>query len=216
MEKWIYEILGNILLFFEKTSYFGVFLLMALESTLIPIPSEIVIPPAAYLASKGKLNLFGVILAGTLGSLAGALLNYFLALKFGRPAFLRFIKRYGKYVFLTEASFLKMEGFWHDHGHISTFVGRLLPGLRHVISVPAGFARMALGLFCFYTSLGAFIWCTFLALCGYYFGKNETLLKEYLHKGSLGITLFAILIIGLYVWVKLKIKKGPKRPQKMD
>jgi len=207
MEKWLLEILGNFLLFFERTSYVGVFLLMALESTLIPIPSEIIIPPAAYLASQGKLNLFGVILAGTLGSLAGALFNYFLALKFGRPAFLRFIRRYGKYVFLTEASFMKMEGFWHNHGHISTFVGRLLPGLRHVISIPAGFAKMALTLFCLYTTLGAFLWCTFLALCGYLFGKNEALLREYLQKGSYGVIIFVIVIISLYVWIKLKDKK---------
>lgn len=207
MEKWLLEILGDFLLFFERTSYFGVFFLMALESTLVPIPSEIIIPPAAYLASQGKLSLFGVILAGTLGSLAGALFNYFLALKFGRPAFLRFIRRYGKYVLLTEASFMKMEGFWHNHGHISTFVGRLLPGLRHVISIPAGFARMTLTLFCLYTTLGAFLWCTFLALCGYLFGKNETLLKEYLQKGSYGVIVFAMMIISLYVWIKLKFKK---------
>lgn len=204
MEKWLYEILGNFLLFFEKTSYFGVFFLMALESTLFPIPSEIIVPPAAYLAAKGKLNLFGVIFAGTLGSLAGALINYFLALKFGRPAFLRFIKKHGKYVFLTEASFIKMENFWHNHGHISTFVGRLLPGLRHVISIPAGFARMALGLFCFYTTIGAFIWCTFLALCGYFFGTNEALLKEYLAKGSYGIIIFSLLLVLVYIYFKLK------------
>jgi len=206
MEKWLLEVLGNFLLFFERTSYFGVFFLMALESTLVPIPSEIIIPPAAYLASQGKLSLFGVILSGTLGSLTGALFNYFLALKFGRPAFLRFIRHYGKYVLLTEASFMKMESFWHNHGHISTFVGRLLPGLRHVISVPAGFARMALTLFCLYTTLGAFLWCTFLALCGYLFGKNEALLKEYLQKGSYGVIVFTLVIIGLYVWIKLKVK----------
>ncbi len=209
LERWLSEILGNFLLFFEKTSYLGVFFLMALESTLLPIPSEIIVPPAAYLASKGKMNLWGVILAGTLGSLSGALLNYYLALKFGRPAFLRFIKRYGKYVLLTEASFMKMEKFWHNHGHISTFVGRLLPGLRHVISIPAGFARMALGLFCFFTTIGAFIWCTFLALCGYYFGKNEALLKEYLAKGSYGIILFCVLIVFIYVYFKFK-KNLPK------
>ncbi|MGC8965903.1 MAG: DedA family protein [Caldimicrobium sp.] len=214
MESLILEFLGNVLLFFEKTSYFGIFFLMALESTLVPIPSEIIIPPAAYLAYKGKMNLLGVILSGTMGSLAGALFNYFIALKFGRPAFLHFIKRYGKYVLLTEASFMKMETFWDNHGHISTFVGRLLPGLRHVISVPAGFARMALSLFCLYTTLGAFIWCTFLALCGYYLGKNEALLKEYLHKGSLGIILLAFIIVSLYVWIKIKLKKGPKGTQK--
>ncbi|MCS7199445.1 MAG: DedA family protein [Caldimicrobium sp.] len=184
---------------------------MALESTIVPIPSEVVVPPAGYLASKGELSLLGVILAGTFGSLAGALLNYYMALKFGRPAFLRFIRKYGQYVLLTEASFLKMEGFWHNHGHISTFVGRLLPGLRHVISIPAGFARMALTLFCIYTTVGAFIWCTVLALCGYYFGKNEALLKEYLAKGSYGVIIFSGLLIVGYVLLKYKLlKRTPK------
>ncbi len=210
MKELFLDLIQQFLLFFEKSSYFGVFFLMALESTIVPIPSEIIIPPAAYLASKGKLSLMGVIFSGTLGSLAGALFNYYLALKFGRPAFLRFIRKFGKYVLLTEISFMKMEGFWHNHGHISTFVGRLLPGLRHVISIPAGFARMALGLFSLYTTLGALIWCTFLALCGYYFGKNETLLKEYLAKGSYGVILFCLLIVLIYIYFKFKMKKGAK------
>lgn len=210
MKEIFLDLIQQFLLFFERSSYFGVFFLMALESTIVPIPSEIIIPPAAYLASKGKLSLIGVIFAGTLGSVAGALFNYYLALKFGRPAFLRFIRKYGKYVFLTEISFMKMEGFWHNHGHISTFVGRLLPGLRHVISIPAGFARMALGLFSLYTTLGALIWCSFLALCGYYFGKNETLLKEYLTRGSYGVILFCLLIVLIYIYFKFKMKKGAK------
>lgn len=198
------ELIGNFLLFFEKSSYFGVFFLMALESTLCPIPSEIIIPPAAYLASQGKMSLTGVIMAGTLGSLAGALFNYYLALKLGRPMFLRFIKKYGKYVLLTEYSFYKMEKFWNDHGHISTFIGRLLPGLRHVISIPAGFARMGLVVFCIYTVLGAGIWCSFLGLCGYFIGKNEVLLKEYIVRGSYGFVIFSILIVALYIWLKLR------------
>lgn len=210
--EWTREILQYILLFFNKSGYIGVFFLMALESTIVPIPSEVVVPPAGYLASKGELSLLGVILAGTFGSLAGALLNYYMALKFGRPAFLRFIRKYGQYVLLTEASFLKMEGFWHNHGHISTLVGRLLPGLRHVISIPAGFARMALTLFCIYTTIGAFIWCTVLALCGYYFGKNEALLKEYLAKGSYGVIIFSGLLVVGYVLLKYKLlKKTSKR-----
>ncbi|MFN3567540.1 MAG: DedA family protein [Caldimicrobium sp.] len=208
---WIKELVQYFLAWFEKSSYLGVFFLMALESTLFPIPSEIIIPPAAYLASQGKLSLWGVIFAGTFGSLAGALFNYFLALKFGRPAFLKFLRKYGFYILLTEASFLKMERFWHNHGHISTFIGRLLPGLRHVISIPAGFAKMSLFLFSIYTSLGAFLWCTFLGVIGYYFGKNEAMLKEYLQKGSYGVIIFCLILISLYVFIKLK--RGPKAPK---
>jgi membrane protein DedA with SNARE-associated domain len=99
-----------------------------------------------------------------------------------------------------------MEKFWDQHGHISTFIGRLLPGLRHVISIPAGFARMGLFLFSFYTLLGALLWCSFLGFCGYFFGKNEVLLKTYLERGSIGIIIFCGVILGLYIWFKLKRK----------
>jgi len=207
MEVYIKSIVEYFLLLFEKSGYAGVFFLMALESTLVPIPSEVIMPPAGYLASQGKLSLVGVVLAGTFGSLAGALTNYYLALKLGRPALLRFIRRYGKYLLLTEASFKKVEHFWGNHGHISTFVGRLLPGARHVISIPAGLARMALLLFSLYTVLGALIWCGFLALCGYYFGKNEELLKSVLHKGSYGLIIGVLVIIALYVYFKVGRKK---------
>lgn len=188
--------------FFEKTGYFGVFFLMVIESSFIPFPSEVVIPPAAYLAYKGKLSLLGVILSGTLGSLMGALFNYYLALKLGRPVFQHLIKKYGKYVLLTEYSLQRVDFFWNHHGTFSTFIGRLLPGIRQIISIPAGFARMGLFLFCLYTTLGAFIWVTFLALCGYFFGKNEVLLKEYLQRGSYTIVLLAILLVFIYILLK--------------
>jgi membrane protein DedA with SNARE-associated domain len=200
----IFQILSQILFFFEKSGYLGVFFLMALESTLVPIPSEIIIPPAAYLAYKGSLSLTGVILSGVLGSLAGSLFNYFIALKIGRPVIVYFIKKYGNFFLITEKAFYKVENFWNNHGHISTFVGRLLPGFRHVISIPAGFAKMNLYLFSFFTTLGAGIWCCFLAFCGYFFGKNEMLLKEYLHKGSFGLIIFCVILIAFYIKFKLK------------
>ncbi|MCS7278969.1 MAG: DedA family protein [Thermodesulfobacteriaceae bacterium] len=175
---------------------------MVIESSFIPFPSEVVIPPAAYLAYKGKLSLSGVILSGTLGSLMGALFNYYLALKLGRPAFQHLIKKYGKYILLTEYSLQRVDLFWNHHGTFSTFIGRLLPGIRQIISIPAGFARMGLFLFCLYTTLGAFIWVTFLALCGYFFGKNEVLLKEYLQRGSYTIVLLAILLVFIYILLK--------------
>lgn len=200
----IYSLINQILFFFEKSSYLGVFILMALESTLVPIPSEVIIPPAAYLAYKGELSLFGVIISGTLGSLVGSLINYFFALKLGRSFVFYFIKKYGKFFLLTEKGFYKIENFWGNHGHISIFIGRLLPGFRHVISIPAGFAKMNLFLFSFFTVIGAGIWCVFLALCGYFFGKNEILLKNYLHKGVYGIVIFCILLVFFYIKFKLK------------
>lgn len=197
-------------LFFEKTTYLGVFLLMTIESSFIPFPSEIVVPPAGYLASKGKMNLFGVILAGTLGSLAGALINYYLALKLGRPMVIKFLRRYGKYILLTEASLYRVEKFWGEHGSFGTFIGRLLPGIRQVISIPAGFARMGLAIFCIYTSLGAGIWCTFLALCGYFFGKNEELLKKSLSEGSYALIGFVLIMSVIYIYYKYRKSQKSK------
>lgn len=200
------ESLFYFLKFFEKTHYFGIFFLMIIESSFIPFPSEVVIPPAAYLAYKGKLSLIGVILSGTLGSLVGALFNYYLALKLGRPAFQHLVKKYGKFLFLTEYSLQKVDLFWNRHGSFSTFIGRLIPGVRQIISLPAGFAKMGLLLFCVYTTSGAFIWISFLAFCGYFFGKNETLLKEYLKEGSYTITFLVFLMIILYLFLKTDLK----------
>lgn len=182
--------------------YPGIFLMMALESSFFPFPSEVVMIPAGYLAYKGEMNLVLAILAGISGSLVGALFNYWLALKLGRP----FLLRYGKYVLFKEHSLQRMEDFFARHGHISTFTGRLIPAVRQYISLPAGLARMNLAAFSFYTSLGAGIWVTILALLGYSLGHNEEAIRENLHLITL-VTLGAVaVIILLYVRIKLKKK----------
>jgi len=196
--NFVFEFLKTLALFFEKIGYPGIFLCMFLESTILPLPSELVIPPAAYLASQGKMNVFWVILMGGLGSLAGALLNYYVALKVGRPAVLLFLKKKGKYFFLTENSLLKVETFWEKYGAFSTFIGRLLPGIRHLIPIPAGFARMKVLPFCVFTFLGATLWCAFLGICGYMFGKNQELLKIYIHHGSLLIFVVCVIVTVVY------------------
>ncbi|MEW6590158.1 MAG: DedA family protein, partial [Pseudomonadota bacterium] len=181
--------------------YTGIFLMMALESSFFPFPSEVVMIPAGYLAYKGEMNLWLAILAGIAGSLAGALFNYWLALKLGRP----FLLRYGKYVLFKEHSLQRMEDFFARHGHISTFTGRLIPAVRQYISLPAGLARMNLAVFSFYTSLGAGIWVTILAVLGYTIGHNEAALRENLHLITL-ITLGAVAVI-ILLYVRLKLKK---------
>ncbi|WP_026944318.1 DedA family protein [Helicobacter rodentium] len=180
----------------EAFGYFGIFFLMFLESSFIPFPSEVVMIPAGYLAHLGKMNFFLAILCGILGSLCGALLNYYLALVFGRELLLK----WGKYVLFDEKTMIKMENFFAKHGHISTFSGRLIPVVRQYISLPAGIGRMQLPLFCFYTSLGAGIWVIILATLGYFLGQNEELLKEYLHIITFALVLCVCIGIAVYIF----------------
>lgn len=198
----LHELIQTIVTTVGNWGYPGIFLMMALESSFFPFPSEVVMIPAGYLAYKGEMNLLLAILSGITGSLAGALFNYWLAIKLGRP----FLLRYGKYVLFKEHSLQRMEEFFARHGHISTFTGRLIPAVRQYISLPAGLARMNLGIFSFYTSLGAGIWVTILALLGYSLGHNEEAIRANLHLITL-ITLGAVaVIILLYVRIKLKKK----------
>lgn len=183
--------------------YLGIFLMMFLESSFFPFPSEVVMIPAGYLAYKGEMNIYIAIVAGILGSLAGALFNYYLAIKFGR----KFLIKYGKYFFIKEPTIIKMEEFFKSHGHISTFSGRLIPAVRQYISFPAGLARMNLFIFCIYTSLGAGIWVIILTLLGYFLGGNETLIKEYLHTIVI-VILVLLAVLGFAYYKRVKNKKN--------
>ena len=176
--------------------YPGIFLLMAMESSVIPIPSELVMPPAGYLAHQGEMNIWAAILCGTAGSLAGAYANYFAARYLGRPLILK----YGKYVWITEEKFARVETFFHKHGEISTFIGRLLPVVRHLISLPAGLAGMHHWKFCLYTLLGAGLWCTVLASIGYIIGEEQALIIKYSHQAVIGVVIFSAVLIAVYVW----------------
>jgi len=181
-----------------QMGYLGVILLMFLESSFFPFPSEIVVPPAGYLAAQGEMSLALVILAATGGSLLGALFNYWLAAKWGRPLLLK----YGRFFFVSEMSLDRAEDFFAKHGHISTFVGRLLPGIRQYISLPAGLARMNPSLFAIFTAMGAGIWVVILAGAGYWFGNNQALVNQYLHQIALGIVGFSVVIVGGYIFFK--------------
>ena len=183
--------------------YPGIFALMFLESSFFPFPSEIVIAPAGYLAFKGEMAMVPVIASGIGGSLAGAAFNYWLAMQFGRP----FFEKYGKYLLVSQSSFKKGEDFFKKHGHISTFIGRLLPGIRQYISLPAGLSRMNFTIFCLFTALGAGIWVAVLAFSGYLFGQNQELLMAHVHKITLILAISCIVLTAGYVWI-YKIKKG--------
>ncbi len=187
--NWIVETVGML-------GYAGIVIMMFLESSFVPFPSEVVMIPAGYLAFKGEMNLIIAILCGIIGSLSGALFNYYLAIKLGRPLLIR----YGTYVMFNEDTLSRMESFFNRHGHISTFIGRLIPVIRQYISLPAGLANMNLVIFSLYTSLGAGIWVIILALLGYYIGENEVLIKAYLHNIIVVLLLFCIIGATLYYW----------------
>ncbi len=176
--------------------YPGIFALMAMESSIIPVPSELVMPPAGYLAQQGQMNMALVILCGTAGSLVGAYANYFAAHYLGRPLLLK----YGKYVWITEEKFAKVETFFKNHGEVSTFIGRLLPVVRHLISLPAGLAGMNHVKFSLYTLLGAGLWVTVLSYIGYFIGANRELIMQYSHQALIGAVVLSITIVVIYVW----------------
>jgi membrane protein DedA with SNARE-associated domain len=188
---WLVDTLG-------QWGYPGIIMLMTLESSFFPFPSEVVIPPAAYLAASGKMSIAMVILSGTFGSLLGALFNYWIALKFGRP----FFEKYGRYLLISRHSLEKADLFFQRHGHISTFIGRLLPGIRQYISLPAGLARMGIFVFSVATALGAGLWVLVLAALGFWFGRNEQLVLQNLQWVTLivvaGCTV--IIIFYWYIW----------------
>ncbi len=183
--------------------YLGIFLLMFLESTFFPFPSEVVMIPAGYLAYQGKLSLTLILIVGIAGSLAGALFNYYLALRFGRSFFLR----YGRYLLIKPETLEKLERFFAHHGEISTFNGRLIPGIRQLISLPAGLAKMPLAKFSLYTTLGAGIWVLVLTLLGYFIGKERALIKHYLHEATL-IALLTVALMTLFYIVRAKRRQA--------
>ena len=191
----MHEIANTIVSYIGDMGYLGIFLLMFLESTFFPFPSEIIMIPAGYLAYKGEMNLYIIILVGILGSVAGALLNYYLAMIFGR----KFILKYGKYFFIKEETLDKLESFFTKHGEVSTFTGRLIPGIRQLISLPAGLARMNIAKFSFYTAIGAGIWVVVLVALGYLVGSNEELISEYLKSATLIALVSVVFIIIFYV-----------------
>lgn len=183
--------------------YLGIFIMMTIESSFIPFPSEIVLIPAGYLASQGEMSISMIMISALGGSMVGAFINYYLALTLGR----KILIKYGKYFFIKEQTLEKMEDFFAKHGHISTFTGRLIPGIRQLISVPAGLARMNLAQFSFFTALGAGIWALILTLLGYFIGENETLINTYLREITIVVLLGLVTIVSVYYTIKKKRNK---------
>lgn len=205
--------------FVEHASYLLVFLFMMIESSFIPFPSEVVVPPAVYLAVENygggaQMEPWIVVVVATLGALAGAYINYFLSLWVGRPLVYKFAdSNFGHACLLDRDKVVKAEEYFDKHGAVSTFVGRLIPAIRQLISIPAGISRMNLGVFTLYTTLGALVWNMILAALGWWlttFVKMDELLAKveqyngYLTWGGLALGLICVLVIVWNVWKKRK------------
>ncbi|RUM45031.1 MAG: DedA family protein [Hydrogenimonas sp.] len=191
--NWIVETVGAM-------GYLGIFIMMFLESSFFPFPSEVAMIPAGYLASKGEMNIVAAFLAGAGGSLAGALFNYILGHKLGRP----FLVKYGKYLMIKPETIDKTEAFFEKYGPASTLFGRLIPGIRQYISLPAGIGKMPLASFSIFTFLGAGIWCAVLLALGYMFGEHEDQIQEALHYI---LAVIFVVIAGVFYYYRRKNKK---------
>jgi membrane protein DedA with SNARE-associated domain len=205
------ESIGFIQWCLDNLNYWTITILMAIESSVIPLPSELVVPPAAYKAAAGELNIYLVVFFSTLGALIGSVTNYFLAVYIGRPIVYKFANsRLGHMMLIDEDAVRKTEAFFERNGAISIFTGRLLPGVRHLISIPAGLSRMNLTKFILYTTLGAGIWNIILAAIGYSLESvvpKEMLMTkvmEYsMHISTVFITL-GVLVFGFIIYKALK------------
>jgi len=192
----------------SNINYVTVALLMAVESSFIPFPSEIVVPPAGWKAARGELNIFLVILCGIAGSIIGAVFNYCLALKLGRPLVYRLADTKAAHMMLIDSdSVQKAENYFNKYGRISTFIGRLIPGIRQLISIPAGLVRMNLRDFIFFTALGSAIWNIVLGVLGYFLYLEKDKLNEYYGEISIFFVIMGICFI-LYMFSKGFIFNG--------
>ena len=187
-----HQLFEAILTFFGGLSYTSVFFLMAMESSIFPVPSEAVMIPAGYLARTNGLDFWFLLAAGTLGSMLGATVNYYILGQWiGKP----FLEKYGKYFLINHKKYLQAETLFLKNDRLYTFVGRFIPVVRHLISIPAGIFRMNFPIFLLLTGLGAGIWCLILMLSGYYFGQEVAdIFSKYTKETSI------VVVIGLVIW----------------
>lgn len=196
------EIITSIAHFFMSFGYLGIFIMMTLEASFIPFPSEVALLPAGYLIGTGEMNFIAVLIAGTLGSIVGSLLNYFLGKSLGRY----FLLKYGKYFFLDENKLNRMEKLFNRKGEIIIFLGRFIPVVRQYISFPAGILEMNIFRFIIFTGLGSFIYVTFMVKIGKFYKEYEYIINNYIIKYRYIIISFLIIFI-LYKIYKYKINR---------
>lgn len=193
--------------FLESIGYPGIFFISALESTFLPIPSELTMIPTGYLIYQGKMGLIPAFFSTISGTVCGSLVNYWIAYRFGR----RLLIGHGKYFMMNEEKLQKMETFFQKHGPVSIFAGRLVFGVRHYISFPAGLARMDLKKFCLYTAAGGSLWISILLGLGYAAGGNEAFLHKAVPAIKIGIA--AAVALGIYIYVQKNKKAALEKPR---
>lgn len=200
----------------KEWGYWGVVILMAMESSIFPVPSEVVIPPAAIMASQGTMSFWGVILAGTFGSWLGSAITYWVSRIVGRPI----VMKYGKYFFMPPQKVERAEIFLQRYEKGGIFFARLLPVVRHLISIPAGMVKMGFGVFSLITTIGSFVWCSILTWYGYKIGKdnpgmldNPEGLIQAVKKESFGIIVVVALLCLLY-FLMLKMSSRKSKGEK--
>lgn len=202
------QLIAAVLAIISELGYIGIFIGMTIESSFFPFPSEIILIPAGALVAQGEMTVSFVFMAGLLGSLVGALINYVLALFLGRTAIDYLLSRYGKFLFLNKEKLHQSDVYFKKHGDITTFVGRLIPVIRQLISIPAGFSRMNLFKFCFFTSLGAGLWTGILIYVGYIFGNNLEWINKNMEALSMIVLLFALIVLVIYlIWNKRRLSR---------
>lgn len=187
----------------SEAGYFGIFIGMFLESTIIPIPSELIMIPAGIAAAQDKMDMATILFYGISGNVAGAIFSYYLALIVGLPLLLKI----GKFLLVTPKTIKKMEDFFNRYGGISIFIGRMLPGFRHFISTPAGIAKMNIWRFCLYTTLGSSIWACVLVVSGFLIGKSHHAIEGNLHLISQLFLVLAIIALSFFCYKKYKSTK---------
>ncbi|GAA5008737.1 DedA family protein [Acinetobacter puyangensis] len=199
LKEWVLNIM-------EQLGYFGIALLMFLDNIFPPIPSEIIMPSAGYTASQGQLQLFGVIIAGSIGSILAAAVLYWIGRKIPKSVLFNWVDRYGKYLFIKSTDVSKALHWFEQYGHRIVFFGRMIPAIRSLISIPAGISGMPFGKFILYSSIGTLIWTTFLACIGFYFGENQVLMQSVLNKAGLLILIGFIAYLMLFLYKKFAKK----------
>jgi len=195
LTSFLSQITSSLLNIIGSLGYIGIFIGMTIESSFFPFPSEVILIPAGVLIADGKMNFFWVFIAGLLGSLTGALINYFLALFLGRSTIEFLVSKYRRILFINKNSLKKSDDYFNKYGDVTTFIGRLIPVIRQFISIPAGFSKMKLSKFCLFTSLGAGIWVLILILIGYFFGSDiSSTLKLIITSATITFSLITLLI----------------------